>query len=188
MTAALARTAPTPAPQYPPAEPNETARPRLRVVVRPAPRREPPFDDELVDGPVVSAWDRRLPFTAPTTAGGALPAPRRRDALPQPGAWGRRLLVGLIECAAGRRPLQQLAPLLSFSVGRGLAAEFERAARHGNRHWLRTATVRTVRASEPVDGIAELCATVDTGQRVRAIALRVERQQGRWRCTRLQLG
>jgi hypothetical protein len=183
MTAAIAR----PAPAREPADAAAPARPHLRVVVRPAPRREPPFDDELGDAPLVRAWDRRLPFPTPSSPGAA-PAPRRRDALPQPGAWGRRLLVGLTECAAGRRPLQQLAPLLSFAVGRGLAAEFERAARHGTRHWLRTATVRTVRATEPADGIAELCATVDTGQRVRAIALRVERQQGRWRCTRLQLG
>jgi hypothetical protein len=187
MTAAIARTAPAGAPEQT-ADAAGSARPQLRVVVRPAPRREPPFDDELGDAPLVSAWDRRLPFPSPSTPCAAAPAPRRRDALPQPGAWGRRLLVGLTECAAGRRPLQQLAPLLSFAVGRGLAAEFERAARHGARHWLRTATVRTVRATEPADGIAELCATVDTGQRVRAIALRIERQQGRWRCTRLQLG
>jgi len=163
-------------------------RPKLQVVVRPAPPREPPFDDELGDGPVINAWDRRLPFPAPAALPETMPAQLRRDALPQPGVWGRRLLVGLIECAAGRRALQQLASMLSFSVGRGLAAEFERAAQHGTRHWLRTATVRSVRASEPADGVAELSATVDTGERVRAIALRVERQQGRWRCTRLQLG
>jgi hypothetical protein len=45
-----------------------------------------------------------------------------------------------------------------------------------------------VRASEPSDGVAELCATVDVGGRVRALALRLEEQHGRWRCTRLQLG
>lgn len=188
MTAALSRTAPTGSPEHVGAPGPTPSRPPLRVVVRPAPRREPPFDDELADAPVISAWDRRLPFTAPLAPRGPLPAPVRRDALPQPGAWGRRLLVALIECAAGRRQLQQLGSLVSFSVGRGLAAEFERAAQHGTRHWLRAATVRTVRASEPADGVAELCATVATGERVRAIALRAERQQGRWRCTRLQLG
>jgi hypothetical protein len=157
-------------------------------VVRPAPRREPPFDDELQDPPAVGAWDRRLPFTSTAATRGTLPAPARRDALPQPGAWGRRLLIGLIESAAGRRPLQQLQSMLSFSVSQGLAADFERAARRGRRHWLHTATVRSVRASEPSDGVAELCATISTGERVRAVALRVERQHGRWRCTRLQLG
>lgn len=182
MTAALAAaTRPTPMPAQP-------ARPKLRVVVRPAPRREPPFDDELGDAPAISAWDRRLPFTEAVIPHATLPAPLRRDALPQPGAWSRRLMIGLIESAAGRRPLQQLNTMLSFSVVRGLAAEFERAATAGHRHWLHTATVRSVRASEPADGVAEVCATVQTGPRVRAVALRVERQHGHWRCTRLHLG
>jgi uncharacterized protein DUF6459 len=171
-------------PAQPPAAPER----RLRVIVRPAPRREPPFDDELEQGPAAGAWDRQLPFPPSVSPPCPVPAPARRDALPQPGAWGRRLLVGLIECAAGRRALQQFGPMLSFSVGRGLAAEFERAAKLGARHWLQNAAVRTVRASEPADGVAELSATVDCGERVRAVALRVERHQGRWRCTRLQLG
>ena len=183
MTAALAHSG-RPAPTTP----KPSARPQLRVVVRPAPRREPPFDDELGDAPLISAWDRRLPFTEAAVPRGTLPAPSRRDTLPQPGAWARRLMIGLIESAAGRRSLQQLSTMLSFSVARGLACEFERAAAAGHRHWLHTATVRSVRASEPADGIAEVCATVQTGLRVRAVALRIERQHGRWRCTRLHLG
>jgi hypothetical protein len=45
-----------------------------------------------------------------------------------------------------------------------------------------------MRVAEPAAGVAELCATVETGRRVRAIAIRLEAQHGRWRCTRLQLG
>jgi hypothetical protein len=33
-----------------------------------------------------------------------------------------------------------------------------------------------------------VCATVQTGTRVRAIAMRLEAKDGRWRCVRLQLG
>jgi hypothetical protein len=94
----------------------------------------------------------------------------------------------MIETAAGRRPLHQLAALLSPSVSKGLGADFERAAQGGRAHWLHRASVRSVRVSEPAEGVAELCATVETGRRVRAIAMRLEAHHGRWRCTRLQLG
>jgi hypothetical protein len=40
---------------------------------------------------------------------------------------------------------------------------------------------------EPADGVAEVCAVVSHGERFRAIALRLEGIDGRWRCTVLQL-
>jgi hypothetical protein len=159
------------------------------VVIRPAPRREPPFDDELPGIARPGPYDQRLPFDPPP----ARPrlwraAPPRPSGLPEPAAWGRRLLVGLIETAAGRRPLHQLAGLLSPSVSRGIGADFERAAQLGTPHWLHRAAVRSLRVSEPAPGVAELCATVETGRRVRAVAIRLEEHHGRWCCTRLQLG
>jgi hypothetical protein len=45
-----------------------------------------------------------------------------------------------------------------------------------------------MRASEPVDNVAELSATVRVGERVRAVAMRLEVRHGRWCCTRLMLG
>jgi hypothetical protein len=161
-----------------------------RVVIRAAPRREPPFDDELPETRLLPGpLDRRLPFElAPAPARAWRPQPSRPRGLPDPAPWGRRLLVGMIETAAGRRPLHQLAAMLSPSVSRGLSAEFERAAQQGVPHWLHRATVRSVRVAEPAEGVAELCATVETGRRVRAVAMRLENHGGRWRCTRLQLG
>jgi hypothetical protein len=161
-----------------------------RVVVRPAPRREPPFDDEISD-PLRQPrpYDQRLPFELPVPRRPAWPArPSLRRGLPDPAAWTRRLLIGMVEAAAGRRPLHQLAAMVSPGVLRGLGADFERAATTGDPHWLHRATVRTIRGCEPVDGVAEICATVEAGRRVRAVALRLEEQHGRWRCTRLQLG
>jgi hypothetical protein len=162
-------------------------RPIRQSAVRPAPRREPPFDDEL---PLraVGRLDRPLPFrtASPLQAPGPIrPLPQT---LPDPAGWGRRLLIGIIETAGGRRPLQQLGALLSPAVAAGLGADFERAAQQGTRHWTHTAQVRSVHASRPVEGVAELTATVQTGRRVRAIALRLESRHGRWRCTRLQWG
>jgi hypothetical protein len=160
-----------------------------RVVIRAAPRREPPFDDELVD-PLASVgpFDQRLPFAVSPARIAWRPRPRRPSDVPDPEPWSRRLVIGLIETAAGRRPLHQLSALLSPSVSRGLGADFDRAAHNGTPHWLHRANVRTIRAAEPTDGVAEVTATVETGHRVRAMAMRLEVRHGRWRCTRLQLG
>jgi hypothetical protein len=42
--------------------------------------------------------------------------------------------------------------------------------------------------AEPADGVAEVAAIVRIGDRFRAIALRLEGLDGRWRCVRLQIG
>jgi hypothetical protein len=160
-----------------------------RVTIKPAPRREPPFDDELPEAaPAYGPHDRRLPFDVTPLRPVWTPGPPRPRDLPAPGPWARRLLIGLVETAGGRRPLRQLAPLLSPSVARGLGTDFERARQSGAPHWLYRAGVRSVRVCEPTRGVAELCATLDTGCRVRAIAMRLEEHHGRWCCTRLQLG
>lgn len=162
------------------------------VVVRPAPVREPPFDDEIGAGTApVGCYDRRLPFARPRRR--RLPLPQQpptplRAALPDPAQWARRLLVGIIETAGGRRSLNQLAALLSPGVAHGLRAEFDHAGRLRRPHWTSRAVVRSVRVTEPADRVAELCATLRTGERVRAIAMRLEVRHGRWCCTRLILG
>jgi hypothetical protein len=180
MTSAIAAT---------PTAPTVPMRPARPMTVRPAPRREPPFDDEVPPQLyAVGPLDQQLPFEpAPCPR----PAERRsapRTSLPDPALWGRRLLIGIIETAGGRRPLQQLSALLSHSVAHGLGADFERAAQRRRRHWTHAASIRSVRACAPADGVAELCATLQVGPRVRAVALRLEADQGRWRCTKLLLG
>jgi hypothetical protein len=161
-------------------------RPR-QVVVRPAPRREPPFDDER-DDLATALFDRTLPFEPAARPNVWLPPPPRPSALPDPTPWARRLLIGMVETAGGHRPVQQLAALLSPSVHRGICADFGPGLQSGAPHWLHCASVRSVRGTEPTEGVAEVCATIEVRGRVRAIALRLEEQHGRWRCTRLQLG
>lgn len=197
MTAAPARTplptpAPTPSTTSPPTS-TDGAGPR--VTIRPAPLREPPFDDQVARRHLrlVGPHDRPLPFAAPPTPSRpAAPAVVACDVdgtpLPDAAAWGRRLLVGITESAAGRRPMQQLSALLSPSVAHGLGADLERAAQARRPHWTSAASVRTVRATHPRSAVAEVCATVQVGDRVRAVALRLEAHRGRWRCTRLQWG
>lgn len=161
------------------------------IVVRPAPPREPPFDDELGAALApVSGYDRPLPFERPRRHLALQPPAQSalRAALPDPARWARRLLVGVIETAGGRRPLNQLTALLSPSVAHGLRSEFHQAAQLGSPHWTHSASVRSVRCNEPADNVAELSATVRSGERVRAIAMRLEVRHGRWCCTRLVLG
>ena len=156
--------------------------------LRPAPPREPGFDDEVGGAQLAGPLDRRLPFASPRCHPTAHTASALPRTLPDPAGWAHRLLVGIIETAGGRRPLQQLSAMLSPAVAAGLAADFERAAQRNAAHWTHAATVRSMHATEPADGVAELSATVLAGRRVRAVALRLEACEGRWRCTRLQLG
>ena len=170
-----------------------TAAVRIRqpFVLRPAPHREPPFDDELPGRPSpIGPFDQALPFERLPRHRLVQPAvpTATRSALPDPAQWGRRLLVGVIETAAGRRPLNQLTALVSPTVALGMRGDFERAARRGRPHWMHRASVRSVRACRPGEDVAELSATVGVGERVRAIAMRLELRHGRWCCTRLVLG
>jgi hypothetical protein len=178
MTAVLAVTCPTESAGH-------------RVTVRPAPPREPPFDDEVPQRHLhlVGPHDRPLPF-APSRRRLTDPRdvfamqPTGRGQLPDPRWFGRRLLIGLLESIAGRRAPQQLAAHLSPAVLAGLVAE-RTTPRPG---WTQPAVLRSMRVCEPADGVAEISAVIQTGARFRAVALRLEGLDGRWRCVRLQLG
>jgi hypothetical protein len=47
--------------------------------------------------------------------------------------------------------------------------------------------VSSTHVFEPADGVVEATAVVVGGPRARAVALRLEGWDGRWRCTRLAL-
>jgi hypothetical protein len=139
-------------------------------------------------------------------------APQRtpRMQLPHPKPWCARFVQALIEVLAGERPAVQLARWTTD----GIFTEVNRRARviaqargpvpaighprprqrtHG-RTLSRAGSaagrlaVRSVHVSEPVDGVAEAAVHVQHGNRSRAIAVRIEGLDGRWRCTALELG
>lgn len=168
-----------------PSVPADTRRP---VRVRTAPRREPPFDDEIdPTAAVTHRADRPLPFAAETER--VLMRRRHSDsALPDPTLAARALLIGLIEAAAGKRPMRQLGDHLTLGVSCGLRDDFDHETRLGRRHWLHRATVRSMHTSEPNHGVAELAVTLRVGDRIRAAAMRFEFRHDRWRCTRFELG
>ncbi len=172
-------------------------------ILRPAPHREPPFDDELPARHLrlVGPLDQQLPFDAlPCEALDADAAPRTvraqrdpfaarptgRDELPEPGVLARRLVIGMIETVTGRRPASQLRHHTSPTVQAGLARDAGRITRLGTAR--RPATLHSLHVTEPADGVAEVAAVLRVEDRFRALALRLEGLDGRWRCVRLQIG
>lgn len=166
---------------------------------RPAPLREPPFEDELASRQLgqLGPADQQLPFRAPdpgapsTLRLAVLPdrfdaRPTGRSDLPAPAAYARRLLIGVIETATGRRSASQLSQHTTPTVQAGLARDAGKISRLGTAS--RPATVHSLHLAEPADGVAEIVAVVRVGPRFRAIALRLEGLDGRWRCVRLQIG
>jgi Family of unknown function (DUF6459) len=113
-----------------------------------------------------------------------------RADLPEPCRWAGRLAQALVEVMAGDRPLAQLLRWTDEGVydelNRRVSILAGRSA--ADRRRPLRAVVRSVRVSEPADGIAEACALVQHGIRSRALAFRLEGCDGRWRCTALQVG
>ena len=164
--------------------------------LRPAPSREPPFDDEARSRRLglVGAGDQRLPFAVSTMtparrrltgASSSEPAPRQDD-LPEPGSFARRFAIAVIEAATGRRTASQLSPHTSPGVQAGLIRDAGRINRLGTAS--QPARLHSVHLAEPADGVVEAAAIVRVGARYRAIAFRLEGLNGHWRCVRLQIG
>ena len=113
----------------------------------------------------------------------------RRD-LPDPGPWSAALVQAVLEVLGRERPRQQLVRWLSPEVYAELCAHVVAAPIRpaaGPAAGRTRRTVSSLHLSEPVDGVVEACAVVLGGPRARAMALRLEGWDGRWRCTRLAL-
>lgn len=168
--------------------------------VRRAPTVEEPYDDELTDSmpPTVGALalalpglDRRpsLPLHLVPPARAERPAP---GPLPPVGPLATRLAQAMAEVLAGGRSPAQLAAHTTLSVLSQLERWSGRLVprRHGRGSDLPAARPRvtSVHLSQPTPRSAEVCVVVDTGQRRRALAFRLDARGGAWRCTALQLG
>lgn len=168
-----------------------TPPPVLRLL--PVPISEPPFDDELPPRPACTAAPlgplRSLPpllrlvpdlpldeeAPRPRTPAGELP-PARHVA--------RALVQGLLEVLSGVRPLTQLQRGTSTELYAELEQRVQAARRIDGPRPV-TGAVRSLHVQQRHDGVAEVCATVHRGQRMAAVALRLEGIDGRWCCTDL---
>jgi hypothetical protein len=109
--------------------------------------------------------------------------PTGSSELPDPARWAARLVQAVVEVLAHERPRQQLVRWLSPQVYADLGLHLSatpRRARTGVRR-----TVSSIHLCEPADGVVEASAVVVGGTRARAVAVRLEGWDGRWRCTRL---
>jgi hypothetical protein len=110
---------------------------------------------------------------------------RRRP--PELRPWTERLAQAVAEVLAGARHAGQLCDVATLDVLRLLQRGAGRlGARPGAPS--QRPIVGSVHISEPCAGVVEACAVIDTGVRVRALALRLEAVDDRWRCTALHVG
>jgi hypothetical protein len=185
-----------------------------RIQLRPAPISDPPYDDEVEQEPqrLTSSHVQgalALAFTLPSglPAVPAYPPPLRvvppadghddddevprritaRSELPDPRRFAARLAQAIIEVVSGARPATQLVRWTSAAVYDDICGRLTRLARAGapGTRGVVAGSVRSVRVSEPLDGVAEVCAVVQRRGRATAVALRLEGLDGRWMCTEL---
>lgn len=167
--------------------------PTRRTYLAPVPDCEPPFDDERPGyAPVSGAaarwtWSRSIgtPVADRTVPGWCISADMgvsrtRRSALPDPRDTAAVLARAFIEALAGLRQLNQLSAHCAPEVFAGLRPRVRQGGVPPK--------LMSVRASEPTDGVAEASAVFRRGQRVAALAFRMQGIDGRWRVTDLQIG
>jgi hypothetical protein len=168
----------------PDTEPAPDAAPyAARPVERARRDREPGDQPVLALSPVTAPPAQRPPVAFESF--GPRPTPTRE--LPDPRTWTRQLVQAMVEVLSGVRPPAQLARWTSPDVYAGLQRRV-RAPGRASHAGARRSVVRSVHVCEPVDGVVEACAVLVDAERVRAIALRLEGVDGRWRMTAVQLG
>lgn len=120
-------------------------------------------------------------------------APQRTVAaeLPDPEPLLRNLSLGVLEVLAGARDVEQLARWLTEDAYRKLTVRSNLAARARSARGVAAArpayTLLSLRHSSPADGVIEAVVVVAGAARTRAIAIRLEGMDHRWRATSLAL-
>jgi len=115
--------------------------------------------------------------------------------LPPAAPWARQFVQAALEVAAGRRPPNQLVRWACEDVFSTLARRASRAGgvepgagAAGARPPATAVAVRSVRVCRLADDLVEAGAVVTDRGRIRAVALRMEGADGRWRVTALEIG
>ena len=111
--------------------------------------------------------------------------------LPDPEPLLRNLTVGVLEALAGVREVEQLARWLSEETFLSVAKRCSLAARARSARGLTVARpqhqIMSLRTQHPTDGVVESVVIVRTPTRTRAIAIRLEGLDQRWRATSMAL-
>jgi hypothetical protein len=153
------------------------------VAILPAPRIDPPYDDELAPEPWLAGAAVQLPFELPQPAPDRPPVPPADPPGPTSEARraARRFMAICVEVLDGYRPPGHLRPLTSPAEFAKVTEEIARAVRRGAAP--PRLRLRELRVCEPRPGIAEIAAVLGRGPCVWAMAVRLEHRHARWLCT-----
>lgn len=120
-------------------------------------------------------------------------APQRTPSadLPDPEPFLRNITLGVLEVFAGVREVDQLARWLTEDAYRKLLTRANLAARARSARGVPAIrpvyALRSVHHSSPADSVVEAVVVVQGAARTRAVALRLEGLDGRWRATSLAI-
>lgn len=145
-----------------------------------------PPDEDTPDGIHPRGTDGDLDGTAED----ARPASRALSTDQDPAEIIRPLATALVEVLAGRRPVVQLVRWTSPTVYAALSSRATVAYRRRLTHpgGPVRVTVRRIVLTRPREGVAEVSIVVIDGNRVRAVAISLGIQAGRWIIEALQVG
>ena len=135
----------------------------------------------------------RAPFASAGAELSEFFAPQRTPstALPDPEPFVRNLTRGVLEVFAGVREVDQLARWLTEDPYRKLVTRANLAARARSARGVPARrpvhAILSVHQSSPADGVIESVVVVQGPARTRAVAMRIEGVDGRWRATSLAL-
>lgn len=116
------------------------------------------------------------------------PRPTPSHELPDPATLVATVAATTLEVLTGCRPVSQLLRWTTPEVHAALSARAGAAARRRRPGAaVQRTTVLRVSTCTPRDGVVEAAAVVTVGTRVRAMALRLEGWDGRWRVTVLEM-
>jgi hypothetical protein len=116
------------------------------------------------------------------------PQPTASSDLPDAERWARQMVQVIAEVLSGQRPSTQLLRWTVPEVYEQLRGRTTSGHRPPGTGPCRRPRVGTVRVCEPADGVAEVAAVVHGPHRTRAMALRLEGMDGRWRVTAFWAG
>ncbi|WP_029258240.1 MULTISPECIES: Rv3235 family protein [unclassified Microbacterium] len=119
------------------------------------------------------------------------PQPTPTIELPDPVPLLRSLTHGVLEVLAGVREVDQLARWFSEEAFRSLVTRSNLSARARSARGVPPARptfeIRALRVTEPLDGVIEAVVVVAGPGRTRAVAVRLEGTDRRWRATSLAI-
>lgn len=149
-----------------------------------APALDPDFDDAAI---ALAATPTAEPGGQHQSAAVlAFPASKMREPAPEPSQWARSIMQATLEALHGVRPTGQLRRWYAPRVHAAVTARAACGVRIMSTP--PKIIVRSVRTVSVGEGRIEASGVFEVGGRCRAIAMRMQTYDGRWRVTALEIG